>query len=76
MDIGQPSVDPVVTHGQATMIDPQLVQDRGVDIVNLRRVFAVQRLVTPGIAFAKRATPDPAAAKKVGEHKRIVIAPQ
>ena len=34
MHIGQPSVDPVALHGQPSVVEPQLVQDGGVHVVD------------------------------------------
>ena len=41
MHVGQPAVDAVVADGQLRVVDAEQVQDRGVDVVDLGRVFAV-----------------------------------
>ena len=45
--VGQPSVDSVVTNGQLAVINAEQMQNRGVDVVDLRRVVSIQRLVAP-----------------------------
>ena len=47
MHVGQTAVDAVVTNGEFAMVDAQQMKDRGVDIVDLRRVVSVQRFVAP-----------------------------
>ena len=57
VDIRQTSVDAVVPDRQFGVIDSQQVQDRGVDVVDLGRVFSVGGFETKLIAGAVR---DPA----------------
>ena len=52
MDVGQAAVDTVVTERQLRVVDPEEVQDRGVDVIDRRRMVAVERLVAPRIALA------------------------
>ena len=75
MDIGQAAVDSIVPEGELGVIDAELVKERGVDVVHLGGVGAVERFVAPLIAFTVGdARLDSAPAKPVGEHIRIVIA--
>lgn len=50
--VRQPAVDAVLPHRQFLVIDAQQVQHRRVDVVDERRVVAIQRLVAPLIAQA------------------------
>jgi len=52
MHIGQPAVDAVVADGELGVVDSQEVQDGGVDIVDLGRVLAAERLVAKLVAGA------------------------
>jgi len=75
MHVGEPAVDAIVAECELGVIDPQLAQDRRVNVVNFRGILAIQRLVAPLVALAMRDAPlDAAAAKPVGEDIRIVIA--
>ena len=68
MHIGQSAVDGVVAEGQFRVVDTEQVQDRRVDVVDLRRVLAVERLVAPFIArTVGHASFDAAAAEPVRE---------
>ncbi len=49
MHIRQAAIDAVMADGELRMIDSQLTQDRGMDVINLSRVFTVQRFVAPFI---------------------------
>ena len=74
MDIGEPSVNPVVAHGQLFVVDAELVQDGGVNVVAGSRVVAVGGAEAPFVAFAIRhAALDAPAGEPVCEHKRVVI---
>lgn len=75
MDIGQTTIDAVVTNGKFFVIDAQQVEDGGVDVVNLCRVVAIQRLVAPlvGRPVADAAF-NAAAAQPVGEDERVMVA--
>ncbi len=55
--IGQSTIDAVVADGKPLMIDAQQLQDRGVDVVDLRGVVAIQRFVAPLIGFAVTSPP-------------------
>ena len=52
MDVGEPTIDAVVTERESGVVDAEQVQDRGMDIVHRRRVIAVLGLVSPFIALA------------------------
>ena len=54
VDIGQSTVDTVVSDSQPFVVDPQQVQDRGVNVVDLCRVFAIERLVAPLVGWSVR----------------------
>ena len=75
MYIGESAIDAVVPNGEFRVIDPEEMQDRGVDVVHFGWVLAVGRLVAE---FVARPETDPAldaaAAEPVGEAIRIVIA--
>ena len=76
MDIGEASIDAVVPEGEPRVVEPELVENRRVDIVNRGRVCAVEGLVAPEVALAVRhAALDAAPAKPVRKHERIVVAP-
>ena len=75
MHIGQPSINPVALHGEPGVIESELVQDGGVDVVDLGGVGAVERFVAPGVAWAVGgAALDAAAAEPVGEAVGVVVA--
>ena len=74
--VGQAPVDRVVTDSQALVVQSELVKHRGVDVVHLGRVFTVEWLVTPLVAFpvsdpALETTPS----QPIGENEGIVIPP-
>ena len=52
VDIREPAVNAVVPHGQALVVDSQQVQHGCVDVVDLRGVVTIQRLVAPLVAFS------------------------
>ena len=54
VDIGQSTVDTVVSDGQPFVVDTQQVQDRGVNVVDLCRVFAIKRFVAPLVGWSVR----------------------
>ena len=73
--IRQAAVDAVVAEGEFGVVDAQLVQDGGVDVVNGGGIAAVQRFVSPLVAFARDgAAFDAAAAEPVGEDEGVVVA--
>ncbi len=47
MHISQSAINPVTAHGQPGVVEPELVQDGGVDVVDLGGVQTVERLVAP-----------------------------
>ena len=44
MHIGEPTVDAVVPPRQLRVVDAKQAEHRGVDVIDLRRVFAIERL--------------------------------
>src|SRR5207253_6741578 len=73
--VRQPPVRPIMAERQPLMIDAEQVQQRGMDIMDLRRVLAVGGLVAPLVARAVGYAPfDAATAEPVGEAERIMIA--
>ena len=52
MHIGQSSIDAVVAYDKLSVIDAQQVQDGRVDVVDLRRIVAIQWFVAPLITRA------------------------
>ena len=74
MNVSESSLDSVVRNGQTFMVDPKEMKDRGMDIVNLCRLIAVERFESPLIRFAVgSASFDSATTKPVRKNKRIVI---
>ena len=45
--VRQAAVDAVVSHREAFVVDAQLMQNRGVNVVDLSRVVTIQGLVAP-----------------------------
>src|SRR5690606_18335206 len=75
VNVGQAALDPIVSEGEALVIDAEQVQDRGVDIVAVGGPAAVARLVRPLVAFAEGGTSlDAAAGEPVREDEGVVIA--
>ena len=75
MHIGQAAVDAVVADGQPSVVDAQLMQDRRVDVVDLRGMVAVQRFVAPLVRLAVGDSAfDATTAQPVRKNVRIVIA--
>ena len=52
MHISQAAVDGGVTHGELFVFDAELMEDGGVDVVDLRGGAGVLRFVTPLVALA------------------------
>ena len=74
VDIREPAVNTVVSDTQALVVNSQLVQHGRIDIVDLRGIASVQRLVAPLVAFPMGHSPlDSSPGKPVGEHEWIVI---
>ena len=74
--IGQAPVDGIMTDRQALMVQPELVQHRRIDVVDLSRILAVEWLVTPLVAFpmgdtALETTPG----QPISENERVVVPP-
>src|SRR5262249_4762555 len=74
VNIRQSAVDAVVPDRELLVVDAKQAQDRGVNIVHLSRVLAIQWFVPPLVARAK-ADPalDAAATEAIREAVRIVI---
>src|SRR5262245_41836041 len=73
--IRQPAVDAVVAHGEFGMVNSEQMQNRGVDVINFGRMFAVGRLVAELVTRAETDPAfDPAATQPVGETVRVVVA--
>ena len=63
VDIGQAAVYAVVSNRESSVVDTQLVQDRGVDVMDCGWVVSIKRFISPLIGFAVRcAALEPAAA--------------
>ena len=76
VNIRKPAVNSVVANGQLLMVDTQEMQNRRMDVINLRRVGAVKRLVAPLVARPVAHPPlDPPAAEPVAENIGVVVAP-
>lgn len=58
VNVGQAAVNAVMPEGKPLVIDAELVQNRGVDVVDLCGVRPIERLVAPLVA---RSVADPAA---------------
>lgn len=75
MHVSEAAVDAVFAEGESFVVEPELVEDGGVDIVDLGGVFAVGGFVAPLVAFAVRDSAfDSAAGEPVGEDVRVVVA--
>ena len=73
VDVGEATVDAVVTHGQFFVVDAKQVQDGGKHIVAGRAVFAFP---APMVALAKRAAALRAASGKPSDEcAAIMVAP-
>jgi hypothetical protein len=51
MNIRQTSIDSVMTNGQSFVVDPHQMKNRGMDVVNLCRIFSIQWFVPPLVGF-------------------------
>lgn len=74
MDIGQSTVDAVLSYRKSCVIHAQLVQDGGMNIVDLSGMVAIQWLETPRVTLAIGPATDPAATHPVGKAMRVVVA--
>ena len=50
VNVCQAAVDSIVAEGQPLVVDAQLMQDGGMDVVDLSRIQSVERLVAPLVA--------------------------
>ena len=76
MDIREAAVKAVVPHGQSLMVDAQQVQHGGIDVVNLRGIFPVERFIPPLVALAMGDSAlNAASSEPVGKDIRVVIPP-
>ena len=73
MHVGQTAIDSIVSHGELFVIDSQLMEDGGMNIVYGRIVAAILGLESPLIAFTIGARFQAAAAHPVCEGKGIVV---
>ena len=74
--ICQSAVNAVVPHGELFVVDSQLVQDRGVDVVARGWVILVGRAESPLVTLpVGHASTDTTAGEPVGENKRIMVTP-
>ena len=75
MHIRQPPVDAVVSKSQFGVIDAQLSEDCGVNVVDFGGCFAIEWFVAPFVARAEsRASLDSPSCQPVCKDKRIMIA--
>ena len=74
--ICQSAVNAVVAYGESFVVDSQLVQDRGMDVVARGWVIPIGRAESPLVTLAVgHASTDTAAGEPVGEHERIMVTP-
>ena len=74
--IRQSAVNTVVAHGEFFVVDSQLVEDRGMDVVTRGWVILIGRSESPLVTLAVgHASLDTTAGEPVGEHKRIMVTP-
>lgn len=72
--ICQSAVNAVVAYGELFVVDSQLVQDRGMDVVARGWVIPIGRAESPLVTLAVgHASTDTAAGEPVGEHERIMV---
>ena len=75
VNVGEASIDGVVPHGHAFVVDTKKVKHGRVYVVDLGGVLAVEWLVAPLVALAMGDTAlNAAACEPVGEDVRIVVA--
>lgn len=75
MNVRQTAVNSIVTDRQPFVIDPQLMQNRGMNVIDLGGLGTVQGLVSPWVRFpVSHAAADTTATHPIGEHMRIVVA--
>ena len=76
VDVGEAAVGTVVPPGELSVVDAKELKYRRLDVVDLGRVLAVERLEAPIVAGAVVHAPANAAStQQIGEHKRVLIAP-
>ena len=74
VDVRESAVNPVVPERQFCVIQPEQVEDGRVDVIDLRWILSIQRLVAPLVALSVRHPPaDAPATQPVGKHKRVVV---
>ena len=72
--IGQSTVNPVVAHRELFVVDTQLMQDRGVDVVAAHRVVPVGRSEAPLVAFAVgHPAADATTGEPIGEYEQLTV---
>ena len=75
MHVGESAVDAVFSEGESFVVEPELVEDGGVDVVDLGGVFALGGFVAPLVAFAVRDSAfDSTPGEPVGEDVWVVVA--
>ena len=75
MNIGQSAIDSIVPDSQSSEIDPEQMQNRGMDVVDLSRILAIQRLVAPFVTLSiTDSATNAATGKPIRKAIRIVIA--
>src|SRR5690348_7371541 len=72
-DIGQAEIAPAISVSQLSVLDPKKVQDCGVDIVDMHRLFDGFESEIVGSSI-DRATFDRAARQPHGEPERVMVA--
>src|SRR5689334_21916939 len=74
MNVREPAVDAVMAINETFVVDAQEMQHGRVDVVAVRWLLAIQRLIRPLVALAiGDAAGNAVAGKPVGEHKGIVV---
>lgn len=73
--VRQAAIDSIISNRETLVIDAQLMQNGGMDVVDTCRVSAIPWFETPFVRLTVSAAPDPASAHPVGEDERVVIPP-
>ena len=74
MHIRETTINPIVPHREPFMIDAELVENRGVDVVDVRGMRAVGGFEAPLVGLAIGAAFDASSTHPVREDEGIVIA--
>jgi hypothetical protein len=75
VDVREAAVGAVVPEDEFLVVEPEEVQDGGVDVVTLGELFAVGGLVAPFVALpVGDAALDAAAGEPVGEDEGVMVA--